>query len=188
MFQYFVSLNSLVHVVLGVFDLQRYIHQEERRGKKRGMSPPGYKINKKEKGSKRECPHLGTNKNSNKQHAIFVPGWGHSPFLPSSFLLMDKIQQIHDFVRIFKFDDPQPHYEVITELLAKKSGKIEDDDGLLLKPKTNSRQIFKNFFCLLMQICHSHYFSWWMAMISSAADQHGKANSNITSFFRIMML
>ena len=94
-------------------------------------------------------------------------------------------QQINEFVRILKCVDLQPHYEVITELLA-KSGKIEDDDGLLLKPKTDSRQIFY-IFCALMQICHSHYFSWWMA-ISSTAAYHGKTNSNITSFFRIMML
>ena len=89
--------------------------------------------------------------------------------------------QIDEFALILK-RDLQPHYEVISELLA-KSGTI-DDEGLLLEPRTD-RQIFY-IFCALMRIRNKNYFSWWTA-INTAAYQ-GKSHSNITSFFGITML
>ena len=89
--------------------------------------------------------------------------------------------QIEEFALILK-RNLQPHYEVISKLLA-KSGTI-DNKGLLLEPRTD-RQIFY-IFCALMRIRNKHYFSWWTAM--NTAAYHGKSHSNITSFFGITML
>ena len=89
--------------------------------------------------------------------------------------------QIEEFALILK-RNLQPHYEVISKLLA-KSGTI-DNKGLLLEPRTD-RQIFY-IFCTLMRIRNKHYFSWWTAM--NTAAYHGKSHSNITSFFGITML
>ena len=77
--------------------------------------------------------------------------------------------------------DLQPHYKVISKLLA-KTGQL-DNEGLLHEPRADC-QIFY-IFCTLMRMRSLRYFTWWTA-INTAAYQ-GKSLSNITSFFGITM-
>ena len=92
--------------------------------------------------------------------------------------MLPKIDELASSLKL----DLQPHYEVIVELLAKKTNRAAYCRESSLEHKWD-RQVFC-VFCSLMPIHNKDHFDWWSAVLHSAAF-HGKPLNSIPSFFGI---